>query len=67
MNIYNWGVAMPDIDFGREHRTLAPDLKKLLQNLYIGKKHNRKKLDATLGNRTAYLVQSSVFDYVFSI
>ena len=47
MKIGNSKLALPDIDFGWEPRTLAPDLKKLPQTSHIEKKRDRKKLDVT--------------------
>ena len=39
MSIWNWTVALPDIDFGWEPRTLAPSLGSLLRKVHIETKN----------------------------
>ena len=58
MDIRNYGVDLPDIDFGWEPRALAPDLKNcqrknLTENIY-------KKNNSAVGNRESVSISPNV-------
>ena len=49
MDIRNWELALPDIVFGWEPRALAPDLKSLPREIYIGEKIDVRKQGILFG------------------